>query len=193
MNEPQRPHKRHVRNYLLNRRFQLKWTIAILLLTAALFGTLGGYIYWQEKHSSDDILEVMRTAFDAETAAVFEGMLETEDSGYAWGLLGIGGALILLLAGTGIVLTHKVAGPMYSLVRSFRRVKAGDYTSVRAFRKGDEFQEVSIAFREVVDALADNESSEIAELEKIRDMFGIPAEAASALDALLENKRSRVG
>lgn len=57
------------------------------------------------------------------------------------------------LAVMGIIVTHKIAGPMYSLVRHFRLVGMGRLTDVMRLREDDEMKFVVRNFNEMVDEL----------------------------------------
>lgn len=189
----QRPrYKRSVKNYLINRRFQLKWVGGILLLTVLLFSTLGTYIYQHEKHASDAIMTGLAEMYGQEGADIMADMVGSSDSNVLWVLLGAGGALIVALAGMGIVLTHKVAGPIYALGRSFDNVKRGNWKSVRGVREGDEFQELAVQWSDVVNSLRAKERVEIAELEALCDMESVPHDVKATLRRLVERKREYV-
>jgi methyl-accepting chemotaxis protein len=53
------------------------------------------------------------------------------------------GALILLFSVVSIFITHRIAGPMFSLNRAIGMIAAGDLKIRIKFRKGDDFAELS--------------------------------------------------
>lgn len=190
---PRMPHKRSLRNYLINRGFQLKWIGLILVLTTLLFATLGGYIYWYEKHTTDSILTDLSQLYSVEELEVMQSMFSESDSEVLGGLLAAGTVLILLLAAVGIVLTHKVAGPMYALVLGMNRITTGDWSSRRGFRRGDEFQEVGQSFQRMTGALRDKELAELDQLEALRGTPDLSVDVQQGLDRLIREKRQRIG
>lgn len=195
---PRRPYKRSMRNYLINRRFQLKWIGAILVLTALVFGTLGYYIYWFEKNASEQLMASMSEStaigpiegYDSEDMAIMDTLLTESDSNVLWVLLGAGSTLVLLLAGIGIVLTHKIAGPIYALGRSMESVAGGNWRSVRGVREGDEFQELAAQWCDLVGGLREKELREVEALEQVAASSGMPEVARNAIVRLAVEKRA---
>lgn len=65
---------------------------------------------------------------------------------------------IILVSGFSLFLTHRLAGPVYGLLREFRRIAAGFFGHEMRVRKEDElkylirnFNEASVALREMTD------------------------------------------
>lgn len=65
---------------------------------------------------------------------------------------------VFVIAGFSIFMTHKIAGPIYGLLREFRRVAAGYFGHEMRVRKDDElkymirnFNEVSLALKEITE------------------------------------------
>ncbi len=189
---PEAPSQRNrkVKNLLINRRFQLKWVSLILLLTLALFGSLGGYIWEHERHSSDAIINGLSTLYDAEEVAVMKDLFVASDSDVLYALMGSGAMLIVLLAGVGLVLTHKMAGPVYALRHSMDRVSEGKLYGVRGVRDGDEFQELASSWLSVVETLKSKEETEVEQIDEIARTEGLPDEAKAALQRLAAQKRA---
>lgn len=190
--ESRPPYKRSVRNFLVKRPFQLRWTVSILLVASAIFVTLGGYIYWKDRHMSDQLVDGLnKMGYEPEEVALMSSLYKSDDRGLLWGLLAAGGGLVVVLAGLGIVLTHRVAGPMYALGRFMSQVQAGSLRSVRGFRKGDEFQEVGEGFRDMLVALRARQHKEIASLEGLSARQDIPDGVRLALlDLAAEKQRT---
>jgi HAMP domain-containing protein len=64
---------------------------------------------------------------------------------------GVLGALVLALSVFGIIITHRVAGPLFVMSRTFSNIASGDYRiGKRALRKGDELADI---FQKSIDAL----------------------------------------
>lgn len=60
---------------------------------------------------------------------------------------------IVIVGVMGIFVTHRIAGPMYSLVRSFRKVSIGKYEASMGFRADDELKFVVRNFNNMIEAL----------------------------------------
>lgn len=85
-------------------------------------------------------------------------------------LLGLVAGLALLVVAlgvVGIVVTHKVAGPIHKMKRLLREVGEGKLVVRERLRKGDELQHFFEAFEGMVEALRERQRAEIAELDEI--------------------------
>ena len=189
-----RQHRRLYRNYLIKRRFQMKWTSAILAASLGVFIVLSLYIYFDEKHRTDSLVsQAQQLGHDSETASLMAADSTEADRTTLWILLGAGTGMIVLLAGLGIRLTHRVAGPMYALGMFMEQMRAGDWRRPRAFRQGDEFAELGENFRNLVESLREKEQSEIDQLTAIESSGGLSPEHKQSLNELIAGKQKRLG
>ena len=103
--------------------------------------------------------------------------------------------LVVLLATAGVYLTHRVAGPMFALHRFMDAARAGNWQSIRPFRKGDEFVHLSTAFRELTDSIRGRHRNDVEELNKILGGLeeGDVAGAKEKLAAMVKDKVTFVG
>ena len=191
--------RRSVKNYLINRRFQLRWISSILVLALLIFMTLGSYIYLSGTHQTE-LAEQLREecyaqlGYDAEALkAVINEPNQAHDQIVVWALAIVGSVMVLMLAGLAIVQTHRVAGPIYALCRFMETVTKGNYRLPRALRKGDHFQEAGIALRDLVQSIREKEQAEIERLAGLESMEGLPDGAREQITALLNQKRSSLG
>jgi nitrogen fixation/metabolism regulation signal transduction histidine kinase len=85
-------------------------------------------------------------------------------------LIGIVGALSLLVVAiglAGIVVTHKVAGPIYKMKRLLRQVGEGSLTVKERLRKGDELVHFFETFESMVGDLRKAQEREISRVDEI--------------------------
>ena len=188
-----RPYERKVKNYLIDRSFQLRWVGAVIVLTVLLLSALGGYIVYAEQHASEAIIQGLQKFYEPEAAAEVAEMFEVEDNAIMWGLLATGLGLVFSLAGIGILVTHKVAGPMVGLKFSLDSAAQGHYGRIRGFRQGDAFPTVSQSLLEMGQSLRAREEHEIRRLEALLQADELPGTAAAAVRKLIDEKRSRLG
>ena len=80
-------------------------------------------------------------------------------------LFGVLGALVVFIGLAGIVVTHKVAGPIFKMKRHLRDVAEGRLAVPGHLRKGDELVDFFETFREMVINLRSRQEHEIALLE----------------------------
>lgn len=70
-----------------------------------------------------------------------------------YGLLAL--AIVVLVAGISIMFTHRIAGPIYKIERSFRQIMDEKDLTVRVFlRTGDEMQELADEINRLLDHLS---------------------------------------
>jgi methyl-accepting chemotaxis protein len=68
----------------------------------------------------------------------------------------------------GIILTHRIAGPMFSLVRHLRLIASGKWRLSVRHRKGDELQILARHLNEMSDSLVATATRDIERLEAIK-------------------------
>ena len=230
-------HKRHFRNYLLDRGYQLKYAGYLAGVAAVL--SLGlGLLLWQtskslvaesreavrqgeqmitlgqavakesrkvtavvqmtmEKTYGDDpeLLELFKKDSAKEDAplkaqrAALEGQsaqleqrsarLATQQSAMLYTLIGVLTLLVLGVGCAGIVVTHKVAGPIFKMTKQLEELGEGHWEVPRPLRKGDELVSFFGSFRTMVQRLRDRREHEIelldATLESVEE-DGVRAE-----------------
>ena len=112
----------------------------------------------------------------------------------AMGIASIGN--ILLVGLLGIHMTHRIAGPMYSLARSFREVELGRWYGQAKIRKNDELWYVVRNFNAMMDAISRQSNSDYSALCTIGDKLdamGSNPDVRNLLDALKASYRARLG
>src|SRR5690606_38470966 len=65
----------------------------------------------------------------------------------------------------GIVVTHKVAGPIFKMKRQLKALENGNFEVPSPLRKGDELKEFFDSFNDMVRALRKRQEDEIALLD----------------------------
>ena len=75
---------------------------------------------------------------------------------------------IAILGYLGIVVTNKIAGPMFSLMRHIRLVEEGYWGGSIRVRAGDEMHDIARNFNGMLSALGDCAKTDIEDVQKIR-------------------------
>jgi hypothetical protein len=92
-----------------------------------------------------------------------------------WPILGVmamAALLNVLLVGfMGILITHRLAGPMYSLVRQFRRVEEGRWYGQMKIRDGDDMRYVVRNFNAMLDAINKQTQMDFEKLRHVRELL----------------------
>ena len=165
-------YKRRLRNYLLDVGLQLRYTAAIVVV--AIFLTAGlGYMIYQATRDTSRIIDLTGLV-DPVSAQQLQTEFASKDKMVLWGIIGFGLILIASVSGVGILITHRIAGPLFNIANMFTRVRDNRLgPSLRGLRKGDELQGFYTQFRDMHEALRRRADDEIRSL----------AQAISALEA----------
>jgi methyl-accepting chemotaxis protein len=161
------PPKRRLRNYLLDTRFQLKYTGMVVIVTVAVASVLGWFAYDHSRGQTEMMAMqiAMQPDLNPEAAADLTGFGEAEDRKVLLSIvLGILG-LAFALGFTGIIVTHKLVGPAYKMRLLLNQVAEGKLKLQGRLRKGDELQELFEAFANMVESLREAQAREVAELD----------------------------
>lgn len=169
-------YKRSIRNYLLNSSYQLRFTAVIVVISAVLTGGLG-YLVMRNAHEASRVVQVR--ALDPTDAMAQELVQQFAhgDRVLMLTLVVFGFVLSLVLAGYGIVLTHKVAGPLYKITNHLDKIRDGKLGVVYNLRKGDQLVDFFQHFKGAHDALRARTQEDIALLDKAIAAVGTGAVA----------------
>ncbi|MCT4642397.1 MAG: hypothetical protein N4A33_08880 [Bacteriovoracaceae bacterium] len=104
--------------------------------------------------------------------------------------------LILLQTGvlgvvfvTSIFVSHKIAGPMYKLIKSFRQMKDDGELNEVYFRKGDYFQEVVVELNQLIGTIKEQREDDFRYLSEVQTFinnltFVIPDDKKPVLEEI---------
>lgn len=131
-------HNRKLSNYLLDKKLQLRYVLFVTALSALICGTLG-YLIWQQASVATEIIGEQLAA-DPVLASQVMGSLESEDQMLIFKMAGSGVALVFVLSIFLVIMTHKVAGPLFKVTLYFDKMRDGRLDTVWPLRKGDMLQ-----------------------------------------------------
>lgn len=193
-------HQRSAKNYIIDKRFQLKYTGFIVGMALAISIILGAFLV----NTSSNVVEESKKVSQVATKNITDDpayadnpellksfkdaadeqdrMMVTRQRNMLASILGGLTLLVLFIGVLGIYFTHKVAGPIYKMKLLLRQVGAGKLNFRGGLRKGDELQDFFEAFAEMTSSLKERQAKEIELLEA-----GIAsAKAAGATEESLE-------
>lgn len=223
--------RRRQGRYLLDTRFQLKWTsylVVVVLLVMAGLGVVianmagrasdtAGIAVTQaekayEESKNNSILAKKSVELAAPESAALKGLM---DDGIAdieaqsaknvadvkklradidrqrmnlqLLLGGAGLVLVVLLIAMGIVITHRIVGPVHKMKRLLRRVSTGRLVIDERLRKGDELEELFDTFLQMTYSLRAIQSARLATLDgtlKKAEETNAPQEVIDGMRAL---------
>jgi len=196
------------RRYLVDRRFQLKYT-ALIVAVASVIMTLFSAAIWRELRSNSELAVGQRLltgvggAAGNSAAAMRDALALTEDVALSdqrqFIFLLLASLVVILALGIwGVLITHRVAGPVLVLSRYTQALGEGHFPPIRQLRKGDELQIYFDTFRLAVEQIKSREAQEADDLENAVAQLAISArgEDAAAVDLILrlvERKRVALG
>jgi methyl-accepting chemotaxis protein len=223
--QPSGRSQRRLRNFLLDRHFQLKYAGYLVGVTLFLSITLG-VMLWRtgremisqsrasvalgeeivergknllaesekvnavvrmnivETYADDPaLLEVFQGEAQKRDGTLAQGQKQLEDNSlalknqthmierqYVTFAIVIVSALLMLVVGVGlagVVVTHKVAGPVYKMKKLLAELAKGHFRVVARLRKGDELQHFFDAFNETAEQLSHRQEDEIKEIDAV--------------------------
>jgi len=174
-------YKRKVRNYLLDVGLQLRYTATIVVVAIFLTAGLGFKMYQATREISRIIL--FTGLADPATAQELQAQFANSDRVVLWGIIGFGFVLILSISAVGILITHKVVGPLYKISSLFGRLRDNRIgLAPPGLRKGDELQDFYSSFREMHQAVRDRV------IEDVR----VLGDAVSAIESSAEGRTPAV-
>lgn len=144
---------RRIANYLLDKRLQLRYVLVVTVVSALIAGALGYLIYRQEHRASDELVagleeltqgDQLLAEYGRETASA----IEERDRRLVFEMIGVGMGLTLILSGYLVIMTHKVAGPLYKVGLYMEQMAEGRLGATTPLRKGDMLQEFYGDFNE---------------------------------------------
>jgi len=156
------------RQFLLDRAFQLKYTIVIALIGALIVGFWGYLFYEASKKSAEEVMVSLKV--DPELQALskkVEEKLSVEDERVILSIFGFVLVVILSLGASGVLITHRIAGPVFMISRYIDQIAQGRYPDPRPLRRNDELKAFFIKFNTMLTAIKDREKSDIVTIDKV--------------------------
>ena len=131
--------QRRLSNYLIDRRFQLKYSMLAVIGSVIIACVLGALLYQARSEAStllrDQLISLQPSA---ELSGLINATLEEDRGKTLWTLVAAMAGFVLVLTLFGIYYTHKVAGPLFAISRYLDDITEGRLSDVRPLRKGDE-------------------------------------------------------
>lgn len=188
---------RKLSNYLLDKSLQLRYVLMVTVVSALIAGTLGYLIYRQEHDASGKLEEgLAELAGDdqslAEYGKEFADDINQRDRELVFQMVAVGLGLTVILSGFLLVMTHKVAGPLYKVGLYMEKMADGRFGAVTPLRKGDMLQDFYGQFCESHDAVRARLRADADAMERLADAWAATAEPGSADAAAIARLRAHV-
>ena len=161
------------RKYLVDTGFQVRYMLRLAALGGGGVLLVGVLTYRAHKAAVDSGASPLALAAGGETMLWLTGL----------GALAMAGLMALM----GLVLTHRVAGPVYVMSLYIATLAAGRYPRMRPLRKKDELRGFFDRFSEAVDRIREREAEEarlLAEIIETLEPLATTQETQAALSIL---------
>lgn len=188
-------YKRSMRNYLLDSRFQLKYTGFLVIVVVIISGVMGAVLYETTQavvgessalvEESKKVSEVSRmnirdlasdspellTEFNREADAHDKALGDQQtrlihrQQLMIESLVGGLALMVVLIGMLGIYITHKIAGPVFKMKRLLKQVGDGHLHLDARLRKGDELVDFFETFTQMVQGLRQMEMKQLEDVE----------------------------
>lgn len=193
---PRTKHKRRIRNYLLDKKLQLRYVLLVTVMSAAISGTLGYLIYQQMHQASEEVAASLAALDDPEFQRQVTADMARRDRALVYKMAGAGIGLIVILSLYLVLMTHKVAGPLHKASTYFDQMAAGKLSKVWPLRKGDMLTDFYDGFKTMHEAVRSRLQGDAATMQKLVDAcrsagVGKDGELGRELDALAKHVADR--
>ena len=142
---------------IVDARFQWKYTLIITALGVGLTALMGGFLY---KAHVDNTRLLDLTENPAIQAEVIRS-----DQIFLLYLIVLITLMGMMLGLFGLIVTHRVSGPLYVVARYLGALSSGYYPDLRPLRKRDELHDFFATFEEAVNAMRNRDITTIKELD----------------------------
>ncbi len=167
---PRPRYKRRLSNYLLDKKLQLRYVLIVTILSGVIAGALGYLIYQQERAASESIERDLAALTRSDSShedfeSTVSSGLESGDRELVYKMVGVGIGLVVILSLYLLIMTHKVAGPLFKVSMYFDRMAVGRLGVVTPLRHGDMLQDFYANFKDMHDAVRARANDDAASLE----------------------------
>lgn len=168
---PRAKHHRKLSNYLLDKKLQLRYVLLVSILSAVIAATLGYMIYDQRRIASESIEGDLKVLTQADTSKEFQEQvtngLESDDQILVYKMVVVGFGLVVILSAYLVIMTHKVAGPLFKISMYFERMAEGRLGAVTPLRRGDMLQDFFGDFKTMHESLRARAVADVDAMERI--------------------------
>ena len=201
---PRSKHQRKLSNYLLDKNLQLRYILLVTILSALISGALGYMIYDQRRTASESIERDLQALTQADASRQeFEdhvaGVLAADDQALIYKMIAVGLGLVIILSAYLVIMTHKVAGPLFKVSSYFDQMAEGRLGTVTPLRRGDMLQDFFSDFKAMHESLRTRAQTDVAAMERavtaLRDAEtgGKLDDALAALDQHIALRKKQLG
>ena len=148
------------RRYLIDKKFQMKYTMIVVAFSALMFAAFGYKLYSKELEKTK-ILQIQNLDV--------AGLVSSQDFQMIYYLIGLFVLQVVGLVLLGILLTHRIAGPVYRVHRYLEEVaETGKLKPLQGIRSRDEFHEFFDSLSNVITKVQARTEEQRQKLENLK-------------------------
>ncbi len=142
--------KRRLKNYLINKEYQLKYVYWLLITSLFGIGLVFGVILYNMKGNYDFLITLGKTngVLLSQLRVLFLSLVEK--------FIIVGFFYLLIIFILGIYLSHRTAGPMFRFKKVFDEIANGNANARIQYRPKDDFKDVADSFNRMMDQFQKN-------------------------------------
>jgi hypothetical protein len=171
---PPMPLRRTRRRYVVDRRFQYKYAGLLSGFGTAMSALFGVLMYLAHREALDAVAG--GSPLRAEVAAGSDMLV--------WLIVGMATLMAVCLALFGVLVTHRVAGPVYVMSQFVTVLARGRYPTLRPLRRNDELRDFFDRFQHAIDVLRERERDEARILGEALERLASPVATPEVIEAL---------
>lgn len=190
---PRQKHKRHLTNYLLDKKLQLRYVFLVTALSAVISGVLGYMIYQQMHLASQDVAANLQGLDDGDDdfQKQITDDMERRDQRLIYEMAAVGVGLVVILSLYLVIMTHKVAGPLYKVSHYFDKMAAGQLGNVTPLRRGDMLNDFYDGFKVMHEAVRKRQKQDVASMQALIDACAAAGVDHKSIDQLAKHVADR--
>jgi hypothetical protein len=156
---------------MLDKNLQLRYVLFVAILSAVIAGALGYMIYDQRRTASESIERDLKSLTRADAShqefqeQVASG-LESDDQMLVYKMVVVGFGLVVILSAYLVIMTHKVAGPLFKVSMYFEHMAEGRLGNVTPLRRGDMLQDFFGDFKAMHESVRERSVVDVSAMER---------------------------
>lgn len=147
-----RARRRKIRNYLINKKFQLRYVL-FLVLSSLLALSIHTFVFFFFVKENYDILVELAPLTDDVYNELQEELVKI-----AIVIASTGVGFAVLVSIIGIIFSHRAAGPLFNIQNVCKKIQGGESSARIRLRPNDEFRSIAIHLNAAFDCLQYEES-----------------------------------
>jgi hypothetical protein len=160
---------RRLRNFLIDSRYQLRWVFRVIVTISVIVSVLGYLLYRTVADATDQMLAQKMADIELTQSSIDAFIKQSHDDKTTtlWILVVTLFALVVILSLATIVITHKIAGPLYKMRRVFASISGDNLRLWDKLRRGDELKEVFDELADMLSRLREHRRRDTEDLEAL--------------------------